>query len=42
MIVFVEQIFDDSYEDNIITILARFYEIMMIGVLHEPIQVYPL
>ena len=40
MIVFVEQLFDDSSEDNIIiTILARFHKIMMIGVLlHEPIK----
>ena len=33
MIVFAEQLFDDSSEDNIIiTILERFHNIMMIGV----------
>ena len=43
MIVFVEQLFDDSSEDNItIKILARFHKIKMIGVLlHEPIKTCP-
>ena len=42
MIVFVEQLFDDSSEDNIIiTVLARFREIMTIEVLHESIKVCP-
>ena len=43
MTVFVAELFDDSIEDNIIiTILASFHEIMMIGVLlHEPSKVCP-